>query len=179
MPSWDQCRRGFAWVNRLPAPVVVHLATLGPVGHWGRAPGTNGSVVGLLYYWLVFSGGVFPAPSPAAAALLVLATLYLAIVFCDAAEIRLGLRDPGFVILDEVVVIPLCFPGVLPAAAARGWPLWAVLLAGFALFRFFDILKPLGIKKLQDLPGGLGVVVDDIAAALATCAVLNVIVRLF
>lgn len=47
------------------------------------------------------------------------------------------------------------------------------LLAGFALFRFFDIAKPWGIARLQRLPGGWGVVVDDLAAALATCATLH------
>ena len=51
---------------------------------------------------------------------------------------------------------------------------WVLLLAGFLLFRLFDILKPLGIKKLQDLPGGVGVVVDDLAAAVATCVCLHV-----
>jgi phosphatidylglycerophosphatase A len=46
-------------------------------------------------------------------------------------------------------------------------------LAGFGLFRFYDILKPLGIRRLQDWPAGWGVVVDDAAAALATCATLH------
>jgi phosphatidylglycerophosphatase A len=50
---------------------------------------------------------------------------------------------------------------------------WAALGAGFALFRFFDIVKPLGIKRLQHLPGGWGVVVDDVVAALAACATLH------
>ncbi|MCX6943233.1 MAG: phosphatidylglycerophosphatase A, partial [Opitutales bacterium] len=73
--------------------------------------------------------------------------------------------------LDEVVAMPLCFLGW--PALAGSLPVWAVLLAGFALFRFYDILKPLGIRRLQDLPGGWGVVVDDLAAALASCATLH------
>jgi len=52
-------------------------------------------------------------------------------------------------------------------------PAWVVFLAGFALFRFFDILKPLGIGRLQELPAGWGVVMDDVAAALAACGVLH------
>ena len=74
-------------------------------------------------------------------------------------------------ILDEFVVMPLCFLGwrTLPAAI----PVWAVLGAGFALFRLFDIVKPLGIRRLQALPGGWGVVIDDVAAALAACATLH------
>ena len=51
-------------------------------------------------------------------------------------------------------------------------------VAAFCIFRFFDILKPLGINRIQRLPGGLGVVADDVAAALATCVVLNVIARI-
>jgi phosphatidylglycerophosphatase A len=79
------------------------------------------------------------------------------------------------VILDEFTAMPLCFlgwpalAGMLPSWAAP----WAVFVAGFLLFRLFDITKPLGIHKLQDLPGGWGIVVDDVAAALATCAVLH------
>jgi phosphatidylglycerophosphatase A len=56
---------------------------------------------------------------------------------------------------------------------------WAVLLAGFALFRLFDITKPLGIARLQNLPGGWGVVIDDTAAALAACATLHAVVWLW
>jgi len=173
MLSWDQCRRSFAWVNHLAPRAVIAVATLGPVGHWGRAPGTNGTVAGLIYFILVYLQLSLPAAIP-----VLLLSLYLAVAFCDGAEIRLGRRDPGCVILDEFVVIPLCFPGVLAAAHARGWPLWTMLLAAFGLFRFFDILKPLGIRQIQRLPGGLGVVADDVAAALATCVVLNVITRI-
>jgi phosphatidylglycerophosphatase A len=49
-----------------------------------------------------------------------------------------------------------------------------VLLAGFALFRLFDIAKPFGIRRLQALPAGWGVVADDVAAALASCATLHI-----
>jgi phosphatidylglycerophosphatase A len=48
-----------------------------------------------------------------------------------------------------------------------------VVLAGFGLFRFFDILKPLGISRLQNWPGGWGIVADDFAAALAACGALH------
>jgi phosphatidylglycerophosphatase A len=46
------------------------------------------------------------------------------------------------------------------------------LISGFALFRFFDVLKPFGIRKLQLLPGGLGVMIDDLAAALCSACLL-------
>ena len=80
-------------------------------------------------------------------------------------------------ILDEFVVVPLCFLG-WPALAAVV-PAWVVFVLGFALFRLFDITKPFGIYSLQDLPGGWGVVVDDVAAALAACVVLHLGIRLY
>jgi len=100
------------------------------------------------------------------------AGLYVAIALCGEAELRLGRKDPGEVILDEFMAMPLCYLGWAHLLAG---PLgtWSMLFAGFAIFRFFDILKPLGIAKLQDLPGGWGVVIDDVAAALATCVVLH------
>jgi phosphatidylglycerophosphatase A len=76
------------------------------------------------------------------------------------------------VVLDEFIVIPLCFLGW--QSLDGHLPYWAILLAGFALFRFFDIVKPLGIGRLQRLPGGWGVVADDVGAALAACATLHV-----
>lgn len=163
--------RWHPWTALLPSPVVNHVATLGPVGYWGKAPGTNGSAAGLLFYTACFH---FLSPLGYLLALAV--CVYLAIAFCGEAEQRLFKRDPGEVILDEFVAIPVCFIGLQPAIASLGGWAWTILLAGFALFRFFDILKPLGIKRLQALPGGVGVVVDDLAAALATCVCLHVAV---
>jgi len=102
--------------------------------------------------------------------------IYIAIGVCGEAEFRLGRRDPGEVILDEFVVMPLCFLG-WPVLAVN-LPNWVIFLAGFALFRFFDIIKPFGIKRLQTLPGGWGVVMDDVAAALAACATLHALVAI-
>jgi phosphatidylglycerophosphatase A len=155
------------WPRSLPTKFVVGLATLGPVGLKLPAPGTWGSLAGLLYFLVFFQPlGVGPT------LLLTAAASYVAVAFCGEAEIRMGRKDPGQVILDEFVVMPLCFLGWRLVAGA-GWPHWAVFLAGFGLFRFFDILKPLGIYRLQDWPGGWGVVVDDVAAALAACATLH------
>lgn len=163
------------WPKFLPTSWVIGLAMLGPVGRVRRGPGTAGSFAGLLYFTVFF------ATLPAAHAwwltiLLSLPALYLAVAICGEAEFRLGQRDPGGVVLDEFVVMPLCFIGWqwLPAEwMAHGR--WAVFLGGFALFRLFDIAKPLGIARLQSLPGGWGVVADDLAAALATCATLHAV----
>ncbi len=155
------------WPRFLPTRTVLLLATLGPVGRKLPAPGTWGSVAGMLYYTVFFLGRLGLVGNLVATAV----GTYVAVAFCGEAEFRMGRKDPGEVILDEFVAMPLCYLG-WPALVAV-LPPWAVLLAGFGLFRFFDILKPLGINRLQDLPSGWGVVVDDLAAALAACATLH------
>ena len=155
------------WPRFLSTTTVLTLARLGPVGERLPAPGTWGSVAGLLYFTVFFLGRVELVGNLFLSAI----GSYLAVAICGEAEFRLAKKDPGEVILDEFVAMPLCFLG-WPFLVAKA-PVWAVLLAGFALFRFFDILKPLGISKLQDLPSGWGVVVDDLAAALAACATMH------
>ena len=156
------------WTRRWPTPLVLALARLGPIGPKLPAPGTWGSAAGLLW---VAGAFWWPDLGPGCTLALVLASCYAAVAICGEAEIRLGKSDPGEVILDELVAMPLCFLGAGRLLAIA--PAWGVLLAGFAVFRFFDIAKPLGIRRLQALPGGWGVVVDDLAAALATCATLH------
>lgn len=158
------------WPRALPTKTVLALARLGPLGRNLPAPGTWGSLAGLLYFTVFFALSRLSAFEVLA---LNLIGIYLAIALCGEAEVRLGRRDPGEVILDEFVAMPLCFFGWLQLAGT--WPRWVVLVAGFLLFRVYDILKPFGIRRLQDLPGGWGVVVDDLAAALATCVTLHAV----
>lgn len=157
------------WPRFLPTSFVVNIATLGPIGTRLPAPGTWGSVAGLMYFTVFFY------PIGIIGILLgSLLGIYLAIGFCGEAEFRMGRRDPGAVILDEFVAIPLCMLGWQYLTPVL--PRWAIFLAGFALFRLYDILKPFGINRLQNLPGGWGVVADDIAAALASAATLHLLV---
>lgn len=159
------------WSRFLPTKIILAIARVGPFGRMRKAPGTWGSLTGLLYQLLIFHN-----LSIVTTVLLSLVGIWLAIGICGEAEFRLGKRDPGEVVLDEFVVIPLCFIGWTHVASVLpGWATpWAVYVAGFALFRLFDITKPFGISKLQDLEGGWGVVADDVAAALTSCAVLHV-----
>lgn len=161
------------WPRFLTTRTVLMLATLGPVGRRLPAPGTWGSVAGLLYFTVVFLGRLGLAGTLVVSA----AASYLAVAICGEAEFRLARKDPSEVILDEVVAMPLCFLG-WPSLVGP-LPIWAVLVAGFALFRLFDILKPFGIARLQNLPSGWGVVVDDLAAALAACGTLHLVVWLW
>lgn len=179
------------WPRFLPTRTVLALATLGPIGTKLPAPGTWGSIAGVLYFVVFF---LRPEGGPAHPFAMILGTLvlsalfgYLAVAFCGEAEFRLAKKDPGEVILDEFVAMPLVYLGWpqlvnfavevmermhAPDTVERMAPA-LVALAGFLLFRLFDITKPFGIKKLQDLPGGWGIVLDDTAAALASCFVLH------
>lgn len=164
-------RLNFFWSRFLPARLVVGIATLGPLGRFMRAPGTVGSVAGLVFYAVFFHN-----LSLFGFILFSALSAYFAMGICDAAEKQLGMRDPGMIVLDEFVAMPLVFLGMSGSngllIAGGGWP---VLLAGFGLFRLFDILKPIGISRLQNLPGGVGCVADDLAAALAACICLHLL----
>jgi len=125
------------------------IATAGGLGYAPVAPGTVASLPPALAVWWL---------APSELALLSAATLVtlVGIWASDREARRLGQKDPRCIVIDEVA-------GMLVACCwnPRGWP-W--VLALFLLFRVFDVWKPLGINQLQALPGGLGVVVDDVLA---------------
>lgn len=144
----------------------VHvLATGFGVGHFPVAPGTAGSLLGLLYWWwLSRNGPIF-----------YWAVFALGVVFAvwcagTAAE-RLHRPDPNCVVIDEIAAIPLALAGV----AAHPW--WAIPI-GFLWFRLFDIWKPAPIRQSQALTGGLGIVADDLLAALYSCAATHIVLAL-
>ena len=123
------------------------------------APGTWGTVMALLI-WPLMSGMSPPLLWP---------VLALAFIFgcwiCHRIGRRLGVSDYGGIVWDEWVGLWVCL-AVLPAH----WGWW---LAGFAAFRLFDILKPWPIKALERrVPGGVGVMLDDLLAAGYAMAVL-------
>ncbi len=139
-------------------------ATAFYVGLVPKAPGTAGSLVGvllafLLQQYLYFTGWHLAA----LAAVLLLPSVWAATVLIGAT----GQKDPQVIVMDEVL-------GQLIVFAALGWnetsPLAYVL--AFALFRFFDIAKPFPVRALERLPQGWGVMVDDYAAGLWGAAVL-------
>jgi phosphatidylglycerophosphatase A len=161
------------WPRRLPAKFVTTLGTLGPLGAKLPAPGTWGSLAGLLYFAVFFRHARWEVVF----AWTVLGSL-LAVALTGEASRQLGKKDPGEVILDEFIVMPLVFLGWRSGYAAT-WPEWAALLAGFGLFRLYDILKPLGISRLQRWPNGWGIVADDFVAAFAACGSLHLLTWLW
>ena len=160
-------RQQLTWTRLLPSPVVQNIATLGPLGFLGKAPGTLGSIAGMLWFTTIFLH-----LSLVGFLIFLSFTVYLATEICGQAVDRMLKRDPPEIILDEFVAMPLCYLGLQPYLYTG--PAWIYMLAGFILFRIFDIIKPLGIKKLQNLPGGLGIVSDDIGSAIATSLTLHI-----
>lgn len=157
------------WLRLLPDRPLFALATLWGLGRLRPGPGTWGTFAGLVWFTVAYiPSGPWWAVAPAA--LLIL----LAVWVCNEAEFRSGRTDPPEVVLDEFVAVPLCFLGLHHAYSGPG--AWIIFVGAFILFRILDIVKPLGIRSLQRLPGGLGVVADDLAAALVTCGCLHVLV---
>jgi phosphatidylglycerophosphatase A len=128
--------------------------------------------------WLALLLGVKSWPLFIASNMLAVA---LSVWLCGDAERTLNKKDPGSIVLDEIVAIPLCFTGWLATAwwPQHHWPgveylcaRWPSSIGVFALFRFFDVLKPWPVRQSQSLPGGWGVTVDDVLAAVYVNAVV-------
>lgn len=126
------------------------------------APGLAGSIVGLGYWWLLMQLGT-------TSYWLIVAFVALFAVWCSgAAAEAMGKKDPSCVVIDEIAAVPIALAGL------SGW--WPAL--AFVLFRMFDVWKPPGIRQSQELPGGWGIVVDDLLAAASACGLAHAIVWL-
>ena len=140
--------------------LLMFIATGAGSGYLPKAPGTWGTLVGLLLWWPL-------AGLSLTAYLATVAVLFIVgVASAGAAEKILDRGDPGVVVIDEIV-------GALIALAAV--PLHPVAaLAGFALFRLFDIAKPFPVGWVdRHLHGGLGIMLDDVAAGLYALLVLH------
>jgi phosphatidylglycerophosphatase A len=144
------------------------LATFFGVGRLRPGPGTWGSAITVLL-WAVLAYGLIPSlRTPVAIALAVLVTL-VGIPAATRVVRASGLKDPQFVVIDEVA-------GQLVTLIAV--PLsWKTFLAGFILFRGFDIVKPPPVRQLERLPEGTGIVLDDVAAGLYSLIVMHLLLH--
>jgi phosphatidylglycerophosphatase A len=142
---------------------LVNVGTLWGIGRVRFMPGTVGSFLGA-----VFSYFLFKTFGNCMILAICIGMVMFAIYACSAAERAIGRRDPSCVIFDEFVAMPLCF-------LFLGHRRAAVFLLGFLIFRIFDLLKPLGIKIFEKFHGGLGIVLDDVAAACYTNAILHLL----
>jgi len=138
-------------------------------GYVPFAPGTAGTFVGMILYVLGYL--IFGEISWIVNLVVVLLMLYPAVKLGDSGEEFFGVKDPPQVVLDEVMgywISVLFFPFNMKIA-----------IAGFLIFRVMDILKPFPAGKLQEIRGGLGIMIDDYIAGIYSCLLLHMTVRLF
>ena len=167
--------------SRRPIPITDEkfplfpkmIATSFGAGFLPVAPGTWGAVVAVLI-WLPF---YIWFPGVTAFIVTSLGILFFAVAGTWASSVseKYWGKDPVVACVDETVgqlisMLPLCGgPDVAP------W--WTVALS-LALFRFFDIFKPLGIRKLENLPGGIGMMADDVLAAIYSAVIVAIVLRM-
>jgi len=141
------------------------LATFFGVGHLRPGPGTCASAITVLCWWEISH---FIAPQwliPVAIFAAVAITL-LGISPSTVVARESGQTDPGFVVIDEVAGQMISLIGI-PIA-------WKYLLASFILFRGFDIIKPFPLRRLERLPGGNGIMMDDVGAGIYALVLLQI-----
>ncbi len=145
--------------------IAMAIATAGYVGYFPIAPGTAGSLAGLVVFAFVRGVG-----APAFELAMIAVVLALGIWSASIAESVLKLKDPGPVVIDEVLGMLITL-ALLPLSVIG-------VLAGFVLFRFFDVIKPFPAGRLEALHGGMGIMLDDAVAGLYAYASLRVLLTL-
>lgn len=140
------------------------LATWFGCGYAPSGPGTAGSAAAVaiavgLHAWLGWPAWWF--------AVLALVLLGPGIWAAGVVASHTGRKDPGLVVVDEVIGQWITIAG----AATLNWKSW---LAAFLLFRIFDIWKPAPVRQLERLPGGIGIVADDVMAGVYGAVVIFV-----
>jgi phosphatidylglycerophosphatase A len=139
---------------------IIFLATGGLIGYSPIAPGTFGSVAALPLCLLISLMPIFTA------LIFVVALLLFSTWIAHGAQQIIGCNDPPEVVVDEICGM---------AATMLALPFTPVFVAGgFALFRVFDILKPFPIRWVdKHVPGGLGILLDDLLAGIFANAILR------
>ncbi len=142
----------------MTADTVVSTA-LG-AGYFPLVPGTFASALAAILYKIVLSRWPWPLFAG-----LIAAVAAAGIAASSSLSRRLGQRDPRIIVIDEVAgqwVALFLVP-----------PTWLSVAVGFALFRVLDVLKPFGIRRVERLPAGWGIMADDLVAGLGALAALQ------
>jgi phosphatidylglycerophosphatase A len=143
--------------------IATFLATLFYIGYFPYASGTIGSLFSFVVLWFFLSFSTLSI-------VLFFFVSVFSIFVCDIAEKNFNKKDDGRIVLDEFVgsfFSVVFLPKVI-----------FYYISAFILFRIFDITKPLGIKKIQNIKGGLGIVIDDVFAGILANLVLVAILYL-
>lgn len=148
--------------------VAMLTATFFGAGYMRPGPGTWGSAATVLLWWLL-SHWIAVRFQPLAIWLLAATVVAAGIPAATAMVRATGIKDPQFVVIDEVAgqLMTLAWAPVA----------WQSLLLGFILFRGFDITKPPPIRLLEKLPEGTGIMVDDLGAGLYALIVMQVMLH--
>lgn len=138
------------------------VATVLGIGYVPFAPGTFGSAAGLAVFAAVRAAG-----GPVVEAVTIVLVFLVGAWAATAAETHFGHIDPGPVVIDEVLgmLVTLAF---LPVSVTGA-------LVGFVLFRVFDVIKPPPCNSLEALPGGWGVMSDDLMAGVYACVCVRLL----
>jgi len=146
-------------MNIIIRTIILFISQGAYSGRAPFAPGTAGTIVGVFLYWCM------QGLSPAWYGLLMLAVFLLGTWAAGRAEALLGSKDSPTIVIDEIAGY-LVAMFMVPAG-------WWYATAGFILFRFFDIIKPFPLKRLEKISGGPGVMLDDLGAGIYTNLVLQ------
>jgi phosphatidylglycerophosphatase A len=138
------------------------FATVFGVGFLPAAPGSWATVVGVAIAYYLSNRLAFYT-------ILLVVLLVLGIMATGAIEKQMNQKDPGFLVIDEVVGVMI---------ALWGLPLiWPVMICGFFLFRAFDMFKIYPINRLEAKPGGWGIMLDDCMAGVYTNIILRIALK--
>jgi phosphatidylglycerophosphatase A len=153
-------------------PWAWWVATFFGTGSLRPGPGTHASVITVVLWWVLT---MRLAPTQHLPVLAVLALLATAVGIAAAGIVarESGSKDPQKVVIDEVagqMIALLGFPYFVPIT-------WKYMLASLILFRAFDIVKPPPVRQLEKLPGGWGIVLDDVAAGLLAMVSLQLLIH--
>jgi phosphatidylglycerophosphatase A len=147
------------------APLWAKLvATFFGAGLLRPGPGSWGSAATILLWWLL-SPWISPNWQPTATVLLAAVAVLVGIPAATRVARAAGLKDPQFVVIDEVAGQLITLIAV-PVS-------WKSMLLGFILFRGFDVVKPPPVRQLEHLPEGIGIVLDDVGAGLYALAIMQ------
>jgi phosphatidylglycerophosphatase A len=150
-------------LNRAQERLALLIATWFGCGYFPWGPGTVGSIAAAALAWLGSEIGLGRGALICATLLLLAPGIWAA----GVTERLVSRRDPGIVVVDEVLGMCLAL-WVAPSLN------WKTVGLGLALFRLFDIWKPWPVRKLEQLPGGVGIVADDLAAGIYAAIILYI-----
>ncbi|MFC1586825.1 phosphatidylglycerophosphatase A [Planctomycetota bacterium] len=150
--------------------MVKILSSFFGIGYTPKMPGTAGAAAAVLLFLLFRYAGIL---SGSAFLFFTIILTVFAILVGNLAEAVFGRRDPQIFVLDEVcgMFVTFCYTDT--------YDLWPVLILGFILFRLLDIIKPLMVQSAERLPGGYGIVMDDIVAGLIANLILHAFFCIF